>query len=407
MAWGVMTLSVQAKSSTETSSGSHSRARNVGPAKSGTEAKQSKGTPREINYQGWLGDTTDTTGITDVQGMIFELYAAPAGGTPVWRETHVAVTVDKGIFNVLLGSVTPIPSNIFTGDPLWLETQIKSDTLSPRKKLVSVGYAMKSEEADHAVHSDTADYASSSAPDSDWTVSGSNLYAQNTSWRVGIGTTSPSTDARLHVNANGAYYGVYGQGSTDKVAGVFGSAYGADYGVYGRGFAGKTAAVYGLAGGADYAGYFDGDVHVKGTVTMDTVVRYYSIPGAEFVPRDDAYDWYRSANYLYTGTGSNTYWYAGVHLPDGAVVTEVSMYVIDNDVTNNISFSLYRITHTGASSAMAGVSSSGNNPAVRTFIDNSISDATIDNKDYYYAVTMVLKSGTIDHRLYQLRIEYI
>ena len=491
----------------------------VKPVRATSKAKNG-GVPTEINYQGWLGDTTDTTEITDVLGMIFRLYTSSTGGSPIWNESHIAIPVDKGIFNVLLGSVNPIPSNIFTGDPLWLETQVMTDTLSPRKKLVSVGYAIKSEEADHSIHSDTAGYAlaadvnidsvayadtagyaSSSAPDSDWTLSGSKLYAQDTSWNVGIGTTSPSfkldveggarfwnssgdrsgvqigtiagsgtgiegiasdgnltqpmyinyhssgevilaygggkvgigtaspsTDARLDVRANGADYGVLGQGSTGKqaavfglangasygvwgcgstgkMAGVFGSANGASYGVYGCGSTGKVASVYGLANGADYAGYFDGDVHIKGTVTMDTVVRYYSIPACDFGATHKHYDWFCGGQ-LYALTSGTTYWCAGVHLPDGAVVTEVMAYIKDDDATD-ITIYLNRLTpHTGASSSMAGITSSGASSDFRMITDNTISIATINNVDYCYYAQVLLKSGNNKHRLCQFRIKY-
>lgn len=114
-----------------------------------------KNTPQEINYQGWLGSATDTSGVTDTIGMAFRLYTASTGGSPVWNEAHIAVPVIRGIFNVLLGSEMPIPASIFTGAPLWLETQVMTDTLSPRKKIVSVGYAIK------ALKADTADYAKS------------------------------------------------------------------------------------------------------------------------------------------------------------------------------------------------------------------------------------------------------
>ncbi len=455
--WSVTTVSLFAGSR------GHSKVKSA-------SVKQSKGIPHEINYQGWIGDATDTTGITDVPGMIFRLYTASTGGTPVWSETHVAVSVDKGIFNVLLGSVNPIPTDKFTGDPLWLETQVTTDTLAPRKKLVSVGYAIKSEEADHAIYSDTADYAlaadvsidsvayadtadyaSSGAPDSDWTLSGSKLYAQDTSWNVGIGTTSPSTDARLYVDANGKSYGIYGKGSAgkiagmyglangahygvygigypDKTAGVYGRANDADYGVYGAGSTGKTAGVYGWANGAeygvlgigstgkkagvfgsaagaDYAGYFNGDVHIKGAVTMDTVVRYYSIPACDFGAIQKSYDWFCGGQ-LYALTSGTTYWDAGVHLPDGAVVTEIMAYIKDDDATD-ITIYLNRLTpHTGASSVMAGVSSSGASSDFRTITDNTISIATINNVDYCYYAQVLLKSGDNKHRLCQFRIKY-
>ncbi len=116
------------------------------------------GVPNEINYQGWLGNATDTIGITDVLGMIFRLYTSSTGGSPIWNEAHIAIPVNKGIFNVYLGETNPLPANIFTGDPLWLEIQVMTDTLSPRKKLVSVGYAIKSENADNATYADTANY---------------------------------------------------------------------------------------------------------------------------------------------------------------------------------------------------------------------------------------------------------
>ncbi|MBI4723324.1 MAG: hypothetical protein HY769_10105 [Candidatus Stahlbacteria bacterium] len=117
----------------------------------------SKNIPQEINYQGWLGSATDTSnsGITDTLGMLFRLYTTSTGGSSVWSEAHIAVPVSKGIFNVLLGSETPIPLTIFTGAPLWLEIQVMTEILSPRQKLVSVGYAIK------ALKADTADYAKS------------------------------------------------------------------------------------------------------------------------------------------------------------------------------------------------------------------------------------------------------
>jgi hypothetical protein len=405
-------------------------------------AKAEKGTPHEINYQGWLGDATDTVGVTSNLAMTFRLYGAETVGTELWSEAHISVPVDKGIFNVILGSVNPILSNVFTGAPLWLETQVATDTLSPRKKLVSVGYAIRS------VYSDTAGYAGSSAPDNDWTVSGSNIYAQDTSWNVGIGTASPPTHSRLYVAANGAFYGVYGLGSdgkeagvfglanqanygvlglgstgrtagvsgeanganygvyglgsTGRVAGVYGFANNANYGVYGRGSAGKTAGVYSVANGANYAGYFNGDVHITGAVTIDTVVRYYSIPGCEFGARYSIQHWQRSVS-LYSNIASH--WCAGIHLPDGAVITEVNVYVRDSDA-QDIDFTLFRFTHTGggASIMASGVSSgaSGN----QTITDDSIDYATIDNENHYYTVETLLRSENSDHRVHQVRIKY-
>ncbi len=183
--WGITTVSLFAKSPIL-----HSKVKNV-------DIKEFKGIPNEINYQGWIGDAIDTNEINDTLDMNFRLYDTETGGTLLWNETQSAVNVNKGIFNVLLGSVSSISSNIFTGAPLWLETQVENDTLTPRKKLVSVGYAIKSEEAEHSVYSDTASYVVGGAGDNDWTISGNNMYSA-VSGSVGIGVSSPTE--KLDVN---------------------------------------------------------------------------------------------------------------------------------------------------------------------------------------------------------------
>ena len=104
----------------------------------------------ELNYQGWLSRASDTTAISDTVTMTFRIYNVPTGGIALWTETHPNVQVDKGIFNILLGSISALPGSIFTGTALWIETQAGTDVLLPRKKLVSVGYAIKAEKADTA-----------------------------------------------------------------------------------------------------------------------------------------------------------------------------------------------------------------------------------------------------------------
>ena len=103
-----------------------------------------KGVPHEINYQGWLGTADDTTGVTGTFTMVFRLYDAETGGSNLWSETH-EVQVNHGVFTVILGSSNPIPAEIFTGAPLWLEISVAGEVLSPRQKLVSVGYAIHAE----------------------------------------------------------------------------------------------------------------------------------------------------------------------------------------------------------------------------------------------------------------------
>jgi hypothetical protein len=114
--------------------------------------------PSLINYQGYLTDAGGNP-VTDTVEMTFSIWDAASGGSQLWDETQSSVSVLDGLFNVLLGSITSIPSEIFTGASLWLQTQVGAEILSPRKAIVSVGHAFRAEVADAAVHADEAAYA--------------------------------------------------------------------------------------------------------------------------------------------------------------------------------------------------------------------------------------------------------
>lgn len=102
--------------------------------------------PQKINYQGYLMNSSGNP-INTTVSLTFYLYAAETGGTALWTETQNNVAVTNGVFNVLLGSVTPITLNF--SQQYWLETRVNGETLSPRRPLVSVGYAFRAEYANN------------------------------------------------------------------------------------------------------------------------------------------------------------------------------------------------------------------------------------------------------------------
>jgi len=107
--------------------------------------------PQVINYQGCLTDSTgnplDTT--VKISFTIFD-----GGGASKWTEIHSSVVVENGLFNVLLGTTNPIPDSLFNHPDRYLGMKIGDDGEStPRTRLVSVPYAMRSLQAD------TAEYA--------------------------------------------------------------------------------------------------------------------------------------------------------------------------------------------------------------------------------------------------------
>jgi len=114
--------------------------------------------PHLIAYQGRLTDSQGTPR-EGSYSVTFRIYNAESGGVLRWQETHSNVTVTSGIFDVLLGSVSPI--NLPFNEQYYLAIQVGSDAeMTPRQQIASVGYAYKAEkaeEATEAINADTVD----------------------------------------------------------------------------------------------------------------------------------------------------------------------------------------------------------------------------------------------------------
>ena len=108
--------------------------------------------PALLNYQGRLADSSGLP-LNGSFVMSFRILDGPssATATQLWAESHAAVSVANGFFNVQLGSVTAFPSTLFTGGPTdtlgplrYLEVTIASETLSPNLRITSAAYAIGS-----------------------------------------------------------------------------------------------------------------------------------------------------------------------------------------------------------------------------------------------------------------------
>lgn len=98
-----------------------------------------------IPYQGRLADKNGAP-LTQTVNMIFRLYAAVSGGLPLWEEQWTgasSVQVSDGLFNIMLGSLTPIPPTVITSNSnLFLGITVGTDSeMSPRVQLGSVPFA--------------------------------------------------------------------------------------------------------------------------------------------------------------------------------------------------------------------------------------------------------------------------
>ena len=114
------------------------------PLRAPAAASTSTGT---IAYQGRLADA-DGTPITDTVNMEFRLYDVASGGIFLWEELWTgsnSVQVSDGLFNVMLGSMEPIPQSVITEhDSLFLGITVGTDDeMTPRVQLGSVPFAVQ------------------------------------------------------------------------------------------------------------------------------------------------------------------------------------------------------------------------------------------------------------------------
>ncbi len=106
--------------------------------------------PQTISYQGVLTDGNGNVAPDGNYSITFKLYNVPSQGTSLWEEEQ-SVPVSQGIFNAILGSVTPfdLPFDM----PYWLGVTIGAGSeLSPRLQFTSSAYTFHAQTvADSAI----------------------------------------------------------------------------------------------------------------------------------------------------------------------------------------------------------------------------------------------------------------
>lgn len=98
-----------------------------------------------IAYQGRLADIEGKP-LTGIFTMVFRLYNQSSSGLPLWEEQRTgpnSVVISDGLFNVMLGSLTPIPQSLVTSNAdLFLGITVgNDDEMVPRVQIGSVMYA--------------------------------------------------------------------------------------------------------------------------------------------------------------------------------------------------------------------------------------------------------------------------
>jgi hypothetical protein len=107
--------------------------------------------PGVLNYQGRLTDNTPQQNpVNGTPMMLFSIWDELVGGEVLWEESQ-PVQVTGGLFNVILGQVTPIPPAVFSGGTaLYLEIRVSGETLAPRQRIAATPFANAAASANDA-----------------------------------------------------------------------------------------------------------------------------------------------------------------------------------------------------------------------------------------------------------------
>ncbi len=277
---------------------------------------RAQGSVSTLNFQGELADSSDNP-LDGHYNMRFAIYDAPGGGNRVWPtaasyEQHSAVSVDNGLFNVLLGSGGhPLGTSDFDGGDRHLQVWVcqtagagcsSYQALSPRPPIASVVYALTAQTllpGALIVNNHGRGLTVETGSGSDYVTAIYGHAASDGGETVGVwGATESDDDGAMGVlgqaGGPGQTYGVAGQTSSSHTdaAGVYGQAQassGQTYGLYGTTASGtdKAAGVYGRAlstsggvvgvyGRSDssqgYGVYSEGNAHVEGSLSVEGAV---------------------------------------------------------------------------------------------------------------------------------------
>jgi len=172
--------------------------------------------PNVIDYQGSLTDT-DGLPVEGTVSLTFGIYSSETDGTLLWSETQNPVAVTDGLFHVLLGSVTPLPESLFDSPDRWIGLAVEGeDEMSPRTRLASVPFALVAANPGPVGPQGDTGPAGPQGPqgvqgppgpvggsdgqliyNNAGSAAGAAVYYDDTTNRLGVGTTSPA--ARLDV----------------------------------------------------------------------------------------------------------------------------------------------------------------------------------------------------------------
>lgn len=165
--------------------------------------------PRAISFQGVLADAIGTPLPDGPHQIRIGIYYGASGGTALYTEQQ-NVTTSAGVFSMLIGTVTPLPTSLAFDRPYYLGISVDGAAeMAPRTMLTSVPYALY---AARAIAADRAAVADSIAPGAGGVVGSVNGLDGDVLIQGAGGTTVTKNGGTIVITSSG--------GSVSGIAGV-------------------------------------------------------------------------------------------------------------------------------------------------------------------------------------------
>lgn len=150
------------------------------------EAEEMASPPSTLKYQGRLTNSLGLP-VNEEIPITFKIYDAPTGGIELWTESHPAVSVNQGLFAVLLGTFIPLPTTLFANNnALYLGLTVGTDAeMTPRELLTSVPWA---------IHSSSSEFDAkiNTIVGSGVVTTSSNIFSEIPDMNIALNLSSPS-----------------------------------------------------------------------------------------------------------------------------------------------------------------------------------------------------------------------
>jgi hypothetical protein len=322
----------------------------------------------EFSYQGSLKDGVNAAnGNYDFEFALFD--ALTAGAQVGSTLTRAPVAVSSGIFTVPLDF-----GSVFPGASRFLELRVRPtgggpfNTLSPRQRIDSAPYSVKSLTTDTAATATTATTAVTATNSTQLNGQADTFYRDATNLNAGTVANARTTGT----SANTA----------------------------------NTLVLRNASGG-----FNAGAVTLSGAITLPTTTRRYAIPTAGFVPGGTGAGYSQFPSFIYgTSPGQLAEFSAPLNLPDGATVTEVRFYLIDNDATQSFVLLLHAKPLTAVTTTVIGSANSGGttSPNVQQIVLSNGVPFVVDNDTTAYSIEAqwTIPATFADLKIASARISY-